>query len=388
MSEKNFKVFVDFGSSKIRLGIFNKDNTKNIITLEEKCTSSFDKKDFNIDHSKEVIKNLIKSAEKRIEKHINKINLMIDTTDMFSVDISLKKIFDMKKNIQDDIQSILQEAKNTVQKNYYNKKIIHMIVKKYSFDNKIFYEAPDKNLDYKSLVLEIKFICMSKEVYEILESSFNENYLTVENVYCSSYVRSANYNKYFDNYKKKVIIDIGFKKSAIVIFEEKRLLYFNIIPVGGKHITNDISLLLKISSDKAETLKKNLNKSETTFLDKSVQNEESQTPELTNQIIFARVDEIIKLNLTNEYFNQFFDKNDLCALIFIGEGSNILNKNSIYLEEKFDFFNEISVYEENSSIICESGYNFNKSYNFQEVNFFQKKQKNKGFFEKIFHLFN
>ena len=178
---------------------------------------------------------------------------------------------------------------------------------------------------------------------------------------------------------KKVIIDIGYKKSAIIIFEEKRLLYFNIIPVGGKHITNDISLLLKLSSDKAETLKKNLNKSETTFLDKSIQNEENRTPELANQIIFARVDEIIKLNLTNEYFNQFFDKNDFCALIFIGDGSNILNKNSIYLEEKFDFFNEISVYEENSSIICESGYNFNNSYNFQKLTFLKKNIKTKVF---------
>ena len=66
----------------------------------------------------------------------------------------------------------------------------------------------------------------------------------------------------------------------------------------------------------------------------------------------------------------------------------ILNNNSIYLEEKFDFFNEISFFEENSSLICESGFNFNKSYNFQEVSFSAKKMKNKGFFEKIFHFFN
>ena len=73
MSEKNFKVFIDFGSSKLRLGIFNRENPKNIITLEEKCISNFDKKKFDIDISKEVIKKLIKSAEKRIEKHINKM---------------------------------------------------------------------------------------------------------------------------------------------------------------------------------------------------------------------------------------------------------------------------------------------------------------------------
>jgi len=388
MNEKNLNVFIDFGSSKVRLGVFNKENPKNLVIIEKESISNFNQKNFDINNSKETIKNLIKSAEKRIEKHINNINLMIDTPDMFSIDISIKKNIDVKKNIQNDIRSLLQETKNIIQKNYFNKKIIHMIVKKYVCDDKVFYEIPDKQLDYKSLILEIKFICFSKQIWENLQNSFNQNYLKIENIYCSSYVRSVNYNKSFENYKKKVIIDIGYTKSAIVIFEEKRVLYFNIVPVGGRHITNDISLLLKISPDKAETLKKNLNKSETIFLDKSVQNEEIETPELTNQIIFARVDEIIKLNLKNEYFNEFFNKNDHCALIFIGEGSNILNNNSIYLEEKFDFFNEISFFEENSSLICESGFNFNKSYNFQEVSFSAKKMKNKGFFEKIFHFFN
>ena len=75
-------------------------------------------------------------------------------------------------------------------------------------------------------------------------------------------------------------------------------------------------------------------------------------------------------------------------LIFIGEGSKILNKNSIYLEEKFEFFNEISFFEESATSICESGVNFIQSSKSQEVNFLPKKPKNKGFFEKFFHFFN
>ena len=44
------------------------------------------------------------------------------------------------------------------------------------------------------------------------------------------------------------------------------------MPVGGRHITKDISLLLKISIDQAESIKKSLNKSDTTFLEKSEKN--------------------------------------------------------------------------------------------------------------------
>ena len=117
-------------------------------------------------------------------------------------------------------------------------------------------------------------------------------------------------------------------------------------------------------------------------------NNQVENSNLSNKVIFARVDEIIKLNLADEYFNTFFQNKDNCVLIFIGEGSKILNKNSIYLEEKFDFFSEISFFEENNNLICDSGFNFIQSENSQEVNFLPKKPKNKGFFEKFFHFFS
>ena len=146
--------------------------------------------------------------------------------------------------------------------------------------------------------------------------------------------------------------------------------------------------MLKISLQEAEDLKKSLNQTETIFENKIDSKKETDSLDLLNQIIFARVDEIIKLNLADKYFNAFFQSKDSCVLIFIGEGSKILNKNSIYLEEKFDFFSEISFYEESTTSICESGVNFIQSNKSQEVNFFPKKPKNKGFFEKFFNFFN
>ena len=48
MSEKDLNVFIDFGSSKIRLGIFSKETQKNIIILEESCISNFSLNNFDI----------------------------------------------------------------------------------------------------------------------------------------------------------------------------------------------------------------------------------------------------------------------------------------------------------------------------------------------------
>ncbi len=387
MNEKNLNVFIDFGSSTVRLGVYDNETSKNIFISERDCISNFNLKKFDISNSNEIIRDLIKSAEKKVDKHINNINLMIDTPDMFSIDISIKKNFDSKKHLQNNIQSLLNEAKILVQKNYHNQKIIHMIVKKFIFDDEEFFELPKKEISYDYLIIEIKFICFSNKIWEYLQNEFNKNYLTIENLYCSSYIRSSHYNYLFNEFNKKVILDIGYGKSAITVFQGSRILYFNILPVGGRHITNDISILLKINFDDAEIIKKNMNQTETTFEKKEYKTNDFNSSNLSTEVIHARVDEIIKLNLADEYFNEFFENNDSCVLIFIGEGSKILNNNSIYLEEKFDFFSDINFFEENTTSICDSGFNFNQSGKFQEVNFLQKKTKNKGFFEKFFHFF-
>ena len=388
MNEKSLNVFIDFGSSKIRLGVYNKETKKNVFIFERDCISNFGLKNFDIKTSNEVIRDLIKTAEKNVDKHIKNVNLMIDTPDMFSIDISIKKISDSNKHSKNDISSLLNEAKSLIQKNYFDKKIIHTIVKKFTFDEEEFFKIPDKEINYTSLIIELKFICFSENIWKNLQDSFNNNYLKIDNIYCSSYIRSNNYNSLFNDFSKKVILDIGYGKSAITVFQGSRMLYFNILPVGGRHITNDISILLKINKDDAEKIKKSLNQSEITFENKIDNNNQLKDSDLSKKVIFARVDEIIKLNLADEYFNTFFQNKDNCVLIFIGNGSKILNKNSIYLEEKFDFFNEISFFEENTNLICESGFNFVQSENFQEVSFQTKKRKNKGFFEKFFHFFN
>ena len=386
MNENNFNTFIDFGSSKIRLGLYDKDTSKNIFIQEKDCISNFSLSNFDIENSNNIIKDLIKSAEKKINNHIKDINLMIDTPDMFSIDISIKKNSDIRANIKNNINVLLNEAKSLVQKNYFNKKIIHTIVKKFIIDDEEFFEVPSEKIKYNSLIIELKFICFADQVWKYLQESFSENYLNINNLYCSSYVRSSSYNSLFNDFKKKVILDIGYGKSSITVFKDNRVLYFNILPVGGRHITKDISILLKINQSEAEDLKKSLNQSETIF--KNNIDKETKTLDLSNQVIFARVDEIIKLNLADEYFNAFFKNKDDSILIFIGEGSQILNKNSIYLEEKFDFFSEISFFEENATIICDSGFNFSQLIKSQEVNFLTKKPKNKGFFEKFFNFFN
>ena len=399
MSEKIFDTFVDFGSSKIRIGVFDKNLPKINFFSEKNCVSNFNLDKINLNNSNKVIEELIQISEKKIGIHINSVNLMIDTPDIFSIDLSIKKNLEGKKVNDDDIKYLLQEARQLVQNNNFNKKIIHIIIEKIVFDNEIFYSIPEEKPKCNYLTLEIKFICFSNVIIDQLINHLKENHISIKNIFCSSYVKSLNYNQLFENYDKKVFLDIGFRKSCLTIFDKNRLILLNTIPVGGHHITKDISQVLKISEEDSENIKKSLNQSETIFSNDSneefisnfeIRNKlkENISLDLLKKVIYARIDEILNLSFSNINFSFLINNKNKCILVFTGEGSKILDKNSIFLEKKFNFFNEMNFFEENTKVICQSGYNFCNKKNSHEVNIVSKKPKKSGFFEKIFHLFS
>lgn len=391
------ETFIDFGTYKTRLGVFNTSSSSKDYFIEKKTHSNVNIEDINLHDFEKKIKELIQTTEKQINYHIKDLNVMLDLSNFSSIDLSLKKNYEGKNISLEDIQILLQESRQMFQENNKNNKIIHMIVKKFIFDEKVFLEIPENNLKCNNLTLEIKFICYPNNILDKIQNIFNYNDVVINNFSCSTYVKSLNYNKLFQNHEKKIFLDIGFKKTCLAVYEKDVLIHLNSIPVGGNHITSDISQILKLSREDSEILKKSLNKTETIFSD----NDEIEKDEIVNKlelinkdisedllkkVIYARIEEIINLSFKKINFDQSIKDNNY-ILVFIGEGSKILNKNAIYLENKYHFINEMNFYEENVELICRSAHNIlHNNYN-NEVNLVSKKPKKIGFFEKLFNLF-
>ena len=399
MNKYNFQTYIDFGASKIRIGVFDYELPKNNLYNQIVCISNFDKEKLNIDTSKNLINKLIQSSEKELNLHIKNITLMIDAPDVQSFDFSIKKNLDSKSSFFDDIKFLLQDARQLAQKNNEKKIIIHTIIEKIIIDDKIYNELPNNNINYKSIALELKFIYISEIFYNTIIKHFKLIHIEVDSILCSSYVKSSNYNQYFKEYNKKTFLDIGYKKSCVTVFDEDKLILFRTIPLGGNHITQDISKVLDIEFDEAEQIKKSLNKKEATFSDNSKEElfsnkilsasiKNNISLDLLKKVIHARIDEIFNLSFQNIKFDEILGKNDKCILILTGDGSKILDKNSIYIENFSEYFHEINFFEENSETICMSGINYNKKNNNFEVKIIPKKIKKSGFFEKLFHIFN
>ncbi len=399
MSDNDFQTYIDFGASRIRIGVFNSELSKNNYFEEKNCISTFDLEKINLDVSQNVLQKLIRNSEKKLNIHIKSINLMIDVPDVQSIDFSIKKNLEMKSSFFDDIKFLLQEARQLAQSNNDNKKIIHTIIEKFILDEKEYYEIPVDDINYKSIAIELKFICISSNFFKVITNHFKINHITIENILCSSYVKSLDYNQYFKNFNKKVFLDIGYRKSCVTIFDKEKLILLKTISLGGDHITKDISKVLKINLLDAENIKQSLNKKDAIFSDNSEEEfvsspvfssaiENNISLDLLKKVIHARIDEIFNLSLKNINFEEIFRDKSKSILILTGEGSKILDKNSIYLENNFKLFNEMNFFEENSETICISGYNFNKKNHNHEVKIIPKKIKKYGFFEKLFHIFN
>ena len=111
MNKISHSTILDFGHSKLRLGVFNENldhiylTSKNIIEKE------------NYEEYSKTINLIIKDAEKNISDHLENIIVLYDSSNIRSIDLSIKKDFDQNVNFKDinfGINNIFDECDKTL----------------------------------------------------------------------------------------------------------------------------------------------------------------------------------------------------------------------------------------------------------------------------------
>ncbi len=377
MSNDRFFSIFDLGSSKIRLGVFDDILPNSKICHEIQNTDPSNEEIFLNDPNYQNIQSIILKIEKTTNQHLKNSCLMFDNDKSFSVDVSIKKKYDniyIKENL---CENLTQEVKILVEKNYSKFKIIHILIDNYIIDGIIYDEIPQDKI-VNELIIGLKFILMPIKKIENIRNILKKNQISISNIYNSSYIKTLDYLKNFNNFEIKVFIDIGFKKTTIILYQNDKLIHFYNISIGGEHITKDISKMLKIDFHESENLKKKLKQSNLTL-------ENNESNDLLIKVVHARVEEIIDLSFKSINDISIINKKK-SILIFTGEGSKILSKNSIYLNEYYNSFDEMNFFEENPEIISSAGFNYFKSEKKGEATIIAKTYKKRGFFEKLFYF--
>jgi len=398
MNDKKFDFYIDLGSSKIRAAAFNKFDKNEKFIVEKNNILLLKKKQLNFFETEKVIEDIVYELEKKTKIYMNNISLMLDTSDSLSISLSISKKNDGKLIEKKDIQYLIQDAKQQILKFYPDQNIIHIIIMNYKIDNKDYDYLPD-NIKCKIISIEIFFICFPKKLIKNLENLFQKKQISINKLLCSCYTKSLNYKEQFPTFEKIAFIDIGYEKTSIVIYEKDKLKALNVLAIGGNHITKDISNILNLDIEKSEMIKNNLNKdilfSEKNGTDKIFQsgfsiqaNKKNISPELIKKIIFARIDEILKLCFnTIKSYENLNDFNRL-KVVLTGDGSKILDNNLIHIKETVPLFEEIDFLIETGVNICESGLKLSNGLNKQEILIVPKKIVTNGFFERLFHFFS
>jgi cell division protein FtsA len=368
MSAKNFEVYFDCGTSKIRACALNKDSPDNTIY----CESNFFQN--QLDTYNEIQKIII-SLEKKTGDYLNDVNLMIDSPKMISIDISISKKLDGSKLKKEDIKFLVQDTKQQILRNYHKHDIVHIIIKNYKIDNKDYLFLPNE-INSSLISLDILFICLPKETIDYLKKDFLKLDISINQIFCSSYVKSINYKDSFFPEKNLSFIDIGFNKTSLICYKENKITSFNVLPIGSNHITKDISKVLKINLQEAENVKLFFDKNRDFLSKKKI------SIDLVHQIILARIEEILELCSKSQKLN--LGTLEKYKIVLLGEGSKVMENEYI---KKISLSNDLDLLEETADDFCLAASKLLDGLSKQEVVIVPKKQIKQGFFEKLFHFF-
>jgi len=153
---------------------------------------------------------------------------------------------------QNDIDRVLQAA--AVISLPANREVIHVIPRNYIVDGKEYVKNP---LGMKGVRLEAEvFIIdgLSPHLKNIAHCLNENNIEVAELVFAPLAASLAVLDK---NQKEYGVLhlDFGGQTSTLSVFEEADLLHTVVLPIGSRHITNDLAIALRTSIDVAERVK-------------------------------------------------------------------------------------------------------------------------------------
>ena len=368
---------LEYGSTYLRLAIYDRSMLQKRFFFEKKI--DFTRKE-NVSED-QLISEIITDAEKKLGQHLNDILLMFDSSTIFSTDLSIQKNFEKKIVTNQDINYLINDCENKLKSNNKEKDIIHIIKSNVMLDNEYVDDLENYKKESSKAIVNLKFILVDKKVYDSIKKLFLKKHISLESVFCTSYIKSLGLINKLNISGYSSFIDIGLKKSSIAIFRDNNLLYLNNTHVGGDHITRDISKILKLDYRTSEARKLQ-------FYKNNFEENTLMEDQLLKKIINSRLEEIIEILFLNCPLTQDnLLKSDL-KLFFTGNGSKVLNENQLTFGAEFDFIKEMSIIDEKDYDNCNSAIEFNFSNKKIQPTKSLLSPENKGFFEKLFSYFN
>ena len=332
-------VGIDIGTSKVCTVVGEVNNfgqIEIICNTSYKCSGLKKGKIINEEEITLCIAKTIKDAEDETNLKINSAYVTIPGKYVTIVQNSINK--DVKDKYAGisirDVQNAIMQVKDIEIPD--GKTLIDIVPDKITLENGTVVTDPVGNLS-ASFTISAQVILAEKDYVRQLNGIFKKAGLEIDGIVPITLAERnlvLDTNELHDNI---MLLDIGAGNTDIGVFEGSTFIYTNSIPVGGDNITNDIALVLNISEEEADKLKRQYGLALKSFIDNDNdiilntskddnKNRIIKSSELI-EIIEARIEEIFSI-INKDITNKGL-KHKINNVVLTGQGIVNINKSDV-----------------------------------------------------------
>ena len=333
-------VGIDIGTSKVSLVVGEVNNFNQIEVIcntTYKCNGGIKKtKIMDEDEIALAISKVIEEAEKETDLKINSSYVTIPGKYVTIVQNSIVKEAKDKYagiSVKDVTNGIMQVKDVEIPD---GKVMIDIVTDKFILEDGRVVTDPVGNLS-ANFTLNAQVILAEKDYIKQINNICRKAGIEVDGFVP---VTLAERNLMLDNNEltdNVMLLDIGAGNTEIGVFESNGFVYTNTIPLGGKNITSDVSLVLNISEEEAEKLKKQYGLAMKSYIDNdneiilNTYKGDSKTKAIKSseliEVIEARIEEIFVL--VNKDITAQGLKPRINNVIITGQGIANINKSDV-----------------------------------------------------------
>ncbi len=260
MSEGKVVVGVDIGTSKIITVIAKVDEAVNVLGVSEVISTGIRKGQIvNIEEAVAAINASLEAAERMAGYSASHIIASIGGNHIESQNSrGVVAISNPQGEItQNDMDRVIDAAKAVSLPS--SREIIHVLPRSYIVDGQEGIKDPIGMTGVR-LEVDTHIISANSSYIRNLEKAFSEVGVDLDGLVFSGYASSLAVLSETEKELGVVLVDIGAGTTDISVFVEGSVAYSSVLPIGARHITNDLAIGLRLSLESAEKIKLFLSK--------------------------------------------------------------------------------------------------------------------------------
>lgn len=255
MVDGKIVVGVDIGTSKIVTIIARVDDLVNVLGVCEVASRGVKKGQIvDIKEAVEAINNSLDGAERMAGYSVSRITASIGGAHIESQNSrGVVAVSSQQGEVtESDLNRVIDAAKAVSLPS--SRQIVHVLPRNYVVDGQ---EGIKDPIGMTGIRLEVDthIISAASTSLSNLEKAFSQVGIDIDGVAFSGYASSLSVLSETERELGVVLVDIGAGTTDISIYSDGSVAYSSVLPIGARHITNDLAIGLRISLESAEKIK-------------------------------------------------------------------------------------------------------------------------------------